>query len=195
MQKNPHYYLPLKKFIDEGLSEVDAYKQLIIDRNTVFRSFGIGGDNELQALNNIDQMEDSFARVLHKSVNPGVRPHGDIPRNFDNPVELFASSRQPDPYGNPGFYFKSKHNYSQFPIEDLPNTWIMRSVKLQPDFDFSGDISTWWGKNKPIKRVAKNIPETEISVASSRSKILPDNDEINKLLSKYEIDKTTEGDI
>ena len=70
IEENPKYYAAIQHYIESGMSEVDALKQLIIDRNTLFRMYGVFGNTEQEAFDAMKTVSDKYALELSpNSVN------------------------------------------------------------------------------------------------------------------------------
>jgi hypothetical protein len=101
----PRYFAPIKHYMSLGMSEVDAFKQLIIDRNTLFRKFGVSGQTEDEVRKKISEVSDRYAREFTRSIN------GDNKLNRGKESDIFplyTTSSPKGTYGNPSFIISAE---------------------------------------------------------------------------------------
>lgn len=178
---SPRYFMPLKHYMEEkGLSELDALKQLIIDRNTLFRMYGVSGNSDQEVRELMDKVSDKYALEFKRSMNGNV--NAARTRTQEGLFPLYATSSPNGGYGNPRFVYRaSRGQYGnqldpkfsspltqmdyEYPAY-LPPVILTRRAKLQPEFDFSGDPTTWFDKNPTIPLVEESTPEDKVTIST-----------------------------
>lgn len=171
IRENPRYYMPMKDLMNSGLSEEEAWRQLIIDRNTLYRAFGIVGESVDDVTN--PKIIDQYARQLtDNSVNKYNSAMVGYQRMEDNPQigGIFTGNVYAD-YGYPNFTLRRYYNQSDNQdfgrhvvfANALPNYHNRVFVKMQPKLDFSGPMETWYTKNRPLSRGTNSTPTNEFT--------------------------------
>lgn len=161
---NPKYYYPLQQMKNDGLSEIEAYKRLITERNTLYRAIGLHG-NTLEEVTDPDKIS-KYALELTRDAtnrsNPGTVGYQRILDEPNTGGIFFGDSY--GGYGYPAFAHRRAAGDAQkidANMKSSPGKYFNRIyVKLQPEkeFDFSGPIETWWDKNPTLPRTIENAP-------------------------------------
>ena len=161
---NPKYYYPLQQMKNDGLSEIEAYRRLIIERNTLYRAIGLYGNTleEVTDPHKISKYALELTRDATNRSNPGTVGYQRI-LDEPNTGGIFFGDDYAG-YGGPAFAYRRSDgaaqnvdaNMKSSPLKYFNNIY----VKLQPEkeFDFSGPIETWWDKNPTLPRTIENAP-------------------------------------
>lgn len=132
--------------MNEGLSELDALKRLITERNTVYRTFNISGNSVDDALANAHALENKYARELSNEATNNT-----VNRVRTGAAPLYTTSNaRGDNYIRPRFalirmygdnQFNGAYRPSVYPSQ-FPKIFVARTVKLTPKLNFEGDPTT-----------------------------------------------------
>lgn len=153
VRNNPSAGMIMKNWIDNGMSEINAFKKYLAERRSVTRVVGVPASSVEDGVRKLNHVGEKMAREF-KPINKTM--NGDnIPVTEDGilyTAEYFDGGN----YGAPEFVIKqsrglTKYDFNDYiPASDIPKYIVKREYIMRPKMDFSGNTSTWLENNPPL---------------------------------------------
>lgn len=161
--KNPQYYAPMKYYMDVmGLDEISAWKQLITDRNTMYRTTAYAGNNADEVATNVKNNLHKYTFEITANPNNKYNPSVvDFVRTEPN-IGILYSGEGARAYMSPLWVLRRTRGQGQntdavFKYGDLPTNVTGVTTKSSPKLDFSGSHHEWYKRNLTLPKSSQSI--------------------------------------